>query len=178
MAWLYGYYSEDPNFPEGVRVNVEAIYEPPQVGEINGVEALDDPIQAKVDMIAEALSLEKVGWVFTSINHDAFLSSQEVRKIAKYQEQYKVEHPEGYQVSKFVSVVVKPKNDGTGIDCYMVSDQCQALERDNIFGNSESRRKMTLREPGPNEMIPSVVKEGKPAKEFEPDFFIVSLGNG
>lgn len=27
-------------------------------------------------------------------------------------------------------------------------------------------------------MIPSVVKEGKPAKEFEPDFFIVSLANG
>lgn len=37
---------------------------------------------------------------------------------------------------------------------------------------------MVLREPGPNEMIPSVVKEGKPAKEFEPDFFIVSLANG
>lgn len=52
------------------------------------------------------------------------------------------------------------------------------MERDNIFGNSESRRKMILREPGPNEMIPSVVKEGKPAKEFEPDFFIVSLSNG
>jgi nuclear protein localization family protein 4 len=28
MGWLYGYYSEDPNYPEGVRVNVEAIYEP------------------------------------------------------------------------------------------------------------------------------------------------------
>jgi hypothetical protein len=27
-AWLYGYYSEDPNYPEGVRVNIEAIYEP------------------------------------------------------------------------------------------------------------------------------------------------------
>ena len=37
---------------------------------------------------------------------------------------------------------------------------------------------MILREPGPNEMIPSVVKEGKPAKEFEPDFFIVSLAHG
>jgi hypothetical protein len=37
---------------------------------------------------------------------------------------------------------------------------------------------MILREPGPNEMIPSVVKEGKPAKEFEPDFFIVSIGHG
>jgi nuclear protein localization family protein 4 len=44
MAWLYGYYSEDPNFPEGVRVNIEAVYEPPQMGEINGVEALDDPL--------------------------------------------------------------------------------------------------------------------------------------
>jgi nuclear protein localization family protein 4 len=37
---------------------------------------------------------------------------------------------------------------------------------------------MVLREPGPNEMIPSVLKEGKPAKEFEPDFFIVSLAHG
>ncbi len=32
IGYLYGYYSEDPNYPEGVRVNVEAIYEPPQVG--------------------------------------------------------------------------------------------------------------------------------------------------
>jgi nuclear protein localization protein 4 homolog len=126
MAWLYGYYSEDPNYPEGVRVNIEAVYQPPQIGEINGFEPLDDPMQSKVDMIAESLSLEKVGWIFTSINHDAFLSSQEIRKIAKYQEQYKVEHPEGYQVSKFVTVVVKPKGDGSeiGIECYMVSDQC------------------------------------------------------
>lgn len=28
MGYLYGYYSEDPNFPDGVRLNVEAIYEP------------------------------------------------------------------------------------------------------------------------------------------------------
>lgn len=37
---------------------------------------------------------------------------------------------------------------------------------------------MIVREANPNEMIPSVLKEGKPAKEFEPDFFIVSLANG
>ena len=37
---------------------------------------------------------------------------------------------------------------------------------------------MTLREPAPNEMIPSIVREGKPVKEFEPDFFIVSLAHG
>ncbi len=68
MAWLYGYYSEDPNFPEGVRVNIEALYEPKQVGEMNGVEPLEDPNQRRVDTIAEALSLERVGWIFTSIN--------------------------------------------------------------------------------------------------------------
>ena len=83
MAWLYGYYSEDPNYPEGVRVNIEAIYEPPQAGEINGCEYFEDPLATKIDMIAEALTFEKVGWIFTSINHDAFLTSQEVRKIAK-----------------------------------------------------------------------------------------------
>ena len=50
------------------------------------------------------------------------------------QQEHIVEHPEGYKVSKFVTVVVKPRGDGaeTGLDAYMVSDQCQALERDNV----------------------------------------------
>jgi nuclear protein localization family protein 4 len=74
MAWLYGYYSEDPNFPEGVRVNVEAIYEPRLEGEMNAVIPLDDPQQANVDMIAESLGFEKVGWMFTSITSDVFLT--------------------------------------------------------------------------------------------------------
>jgi hypothetical protein len=30
MGFLLGYYSTDPNYPGGVRINVEAIYEPPQ----------------------------------------------------------------------------------------------------------------------------------------------------
>ena len=100
--------------------------------------------------------------------------------MAKFQELYKVDHPEGYKVSKFVTVVVKPKGEmqEIGIDAYMVSDQCQALERDDVFGNSESRKKMVLREPSPNEMIPSVIMEGKTVKEFEPDFFIVNVANG
>ena len=82
MAWLYGYYSEDPNYPEGVRVNIEALYEPKQIGEINGVEPLEDPFLNKVDMIAGARSLERVGWIITSINQDTFLTSQEIRKVA------------------------------------------------------------------------------------------------
>lgn len=68
MGLLYGYYSEDPNFPEGVRINVEALYEPPQIGEMNGVQELDDPKIHVVDLIASACGLEPVGWIFTKID--------------------------------------------------------------------------------------------------------------
>lgn len=58
VGWLYGYYSEDPNYPDGVRVNVEAIYEPNQYGEYNGFHLLDDQNESLVDLLAESLSLE------------------------------------------------------------------------------------------------------------------------
>lgn len=60
----------------------------------------------------------------------------------------------------------------------MVSDQCQALERDNIFGESEHHKKLVIREGNKNEIMPSVLQEGKEVKEFELDFFIVSLAHG
>lgn len=43
MAHLYGYYSEDPNYPEGIRCVVEAVYDPPQIGDTSGQTELDDP---------------------------------------------------------------------------------------------------------------------------------------
>jgi len=76
MAWLYGYYSEDPNFPDGVRVNIEAIYEPPQIGDVKSVIPLDDPFRTQVDIMAESLQLERVGWIFTSLNQEkTFMTS-------------------------------------------------------------------------------------------------------
>jgi nuclear protein localization family protein 4 len=85
MAYLYGYYSEDPNFKDGVRVNVEALYEPPQVGEMNGVQPLDDPKRGMADMIAESLSLERVGHVFTTLNKDkVFMTSNQLRDAARF----------------------------------------------------------------------------------------------
>ena len=68
IGYLYGYFSEDPNYPEGVRVNIEAIYDPPQINEMNGFVELDDPNLHKVDMIASAMGLERVGQIFTKID--------------------------------------------------------------------------------------------------------------
>lgn len=180
MGWLYGYYSEDPNFPDGVRVNIEAIYEPPQIGDINGVQPLEDPLRAKADMLAEALSLERVGYIFTTLNKEkVFLTSDQIRQASAYQQQHLITHPEGPKVSKFVTVVVEQKgNDEIGVECYMASDQCQALERDSVLGNSKDQKKMIIREPNENEAMPAVLREGAPVKEFEPDFFIVSLAHG
>lgn len=59
---LYGYFAEDPNYPQGVRAIIEAIYEPPQIEDVNSVEILEDPRQTKVDMVAEALGFERIGW--------------------------------------------------------------------------------------------------------------------
>jgi hypothetical protein len=42
----------------------------------------------------------------------------------------------------------------------MVSDMAQALERDGVYGESKDRKKMCVREPGPNEMVPAIMMEG------------------
>lgn len=46
-------------------VTVDAIYEPPQEGDVYGFEVFDDPNDAKMEAITTALGLEKVGWVFS-----------------------------------------------------------------------------------------------------------------
>lgn len=64
------------------------------------------------------------------------------------------------QVPKFVTVVVSMKNDDVEVNCYMVSDQCQALVNANVFGHSDDRKKLVVRKPEPNEMVPAFLQEG------------------
>mmetsp|Transcript_1658 Transcript_1658/g.1486 ORF Transcript_1658/g.1486 Transcript_1658/m.1486 type:complete len:167 (+) Transcript_1658:579-1079(+) len=87
---LYGYYAEDPNYKGGVRAIVEAIYEPPQKGEVNSFEFEEDPDQSLVDMLAESIGLERIGWIFTSLDNSGALTSYETRMAARLQEQHKV----------------------------------------------------------------------------------------
>jgi len=57
----------------------------------------------------------------------------------------------------------------------MVSDMAQALERDGVFGESKDRKKMCVRTPTVNDMVPAVMCEGTNVKEFDQIFFIVQL---
>ena len=61
----------------------------------------------------------------------------------------------GAKVAKFVTVVVKPKDDDIDVRCYMVSDQCQKLVAANVFGHSDDRKKLVVRTPEAHEMVPN-----------------------
>lgn len=83
VAFLYGYYSEDPNYPDGVRVNVEALYEPPQYGDEHGFHILEDEQDFLVDLLANNLTLERVGWIFTSTDEEHYISPENIMKISE-----------------------------------------------------------------------------------------------
>lgn len=176
---MYGYYAADPNYPEGVRAVCEAIYEPPQDGDMNGFYLMYDEYDTAVDLIAQALGLTRIGMVFTSINHDLPLTSKEIRQAARWQQDHVVRHPSGSSVSKFVTVTIKPQEDGNCLpEAYMVSDQAQALERDNVFGESDSNKTLVIRQQGENELIPNVLVTGNPKAKIQPEFCIVNVGCG
>ena len=86
MGYLYGYYAEDPHYKGGIRVIVEAIYEPKQKGTYSSFEILENPADtSKVDQIAASLSLERIGWIYTENNHDVVMTESQVRMAAKFQ---------------------------------------------------------------------------------------------
>ena len=114
MAYLFGYFAEDPNYAQGIRAVIEALYEPPQIGDHHGVHALENPDAEIIDRVAAGLNLEFVGWIFTTIDtdKDTYIASYDIKKAAEFQEHNKLKHPSGYYVSKFITVMVKPKDDG------------------------------------------------------------------
>lgn len=184
-GFMYGYYLEDKNYDEGTRAIMEGIYEPSQemVGEI--AEPLtDDQEMARVNRIAEALGLECIGWVFTSLplEDDLLLSPEEVLRIARLQNEHSTDaHFTKYVLSKFVSCAVRPdpaNNGAPDLHPFMVSEQACAMLRDGILSSSSSERRCCLvREAGKDEMIPDFVVEGRSDKKIATDFFIVRVND-
>mmetsp|Transcript_28263 Transcript_28263/g.62316 ORF Transcript_28263/g.62316 Transcript_28263/m.62316 type:complete len:507 (+) Transcript_28263:148-1668(+) len=183
MGWMYGYYLEDKNYDEGCRAILEGIYEPPQdmIGEM--ATPKDDPNADRVNRIAEALGLERIGWMFTTLplDDDMLLSPNEVQWIARLQNQHSTDiHFTKYQLSKFVSCSVRPDPTNGGapsLGPFMVSDQCCAMVRDGIITDASDRKKCVVREATKGELIPDFVVEGKPNKAISTDFFIVRVND-
>ncbi|XP_075072977.1 nuclear protein localization protein 4 homolog [Mixophyes fleayi] len=152
IGYLYGRYTEHKDIPLGIRAEVAAIYEPPQIGTQNSLELLVDPKAKAVDEIAAKLGIRKVGWIFTDLvsedtrkgtvrysrNKDTyFLSSEECITAGFFQNQHPNQcrlSPDGDFGSKFVTVVATGGPDNqVHFEGYQVSNQCMALVRDECL---------------------------------------------
>lgn len=161
-GYLYGTFTEEN------KVQVEAIYEPPQEADPEAAEGfvlLDDPKEDTVEQLAQLMGLQKVGWV---IGHppreDGFvMSAAEIIMAAELQ----LEAAGGVEDTPFITVKVTVGDDGdTSMEAFQVSKQCMAMVAEEAL------------EIGPNPGFCVVnetftaIQEGKASKTVENNFFL------
>lgn len=172
---LYGKYEPFDKVPLGIKAVVEAIYEPPQAGELDGVNLLDWENESEVDNVASALGLCKVGVVFTDLTDSGsrdgtvlckrhkdsyFLSCLEVLMAARNQVRHvnATKHSNSRHFSsKFVTCVVTGNLKGE-IEprAYQVSGSAEALVKADVICGSTQPNMLYINETSGTRYVPDV----------------------
>jgi nuclear protein localization family protein 4 len=159
-GWLYGSIDEETK-----EIKADFIYEPPQEGDPFGFEVFDDPNADKVDQIAQALNVEKVGWVFSHPPREDetfHFSSREILLAAQLQ------LDAGGKGCPFVTLKVTLDKEGqASFEAFQVSDQC--LEMFSAGALVESTNNPQVMQV--HETFTALV-EAKEAKEVDNNFFL------
>jgi len=149
FGWLIGRYEPYDKVPMGVKAVVEAIYEPPQQGEIDGLTLgwpWEDESRVRQLSAAASTPLTVVGYIFTDLDptpedrtknvykrhpQSFFLSSLEAIFAATVQKANPTpskSSPTGQYASRLVTAVLTATADGqVDVSAYQVSEQAVAM---------------------------------------------------
>lgn len=167
-GFMYGTVSEDG------KVEVDFIYEPPQLGEEERLVLMRDSGEEKVvDAIANGLGMRRVGFIFTQAvgqdKKDYTMSHLEIAQAVKL-------HAES-GLKEWVTALVKLKVNDDGVadvhfEAFQMSDMCVRLFKEDWF-DFECGKDGEEVDPKVSRMKKEVVVGGKDVREVDNDFFLV-----